>query len=302
MKWLELSISAPPEYVEPLSHIFYRYGHGGTVIEQEGGFNPDEGELAPIPASVTLKTYLPIDHATKDLRNRIDIAVRLVAHFSPITKLREKVLDEDEWADSWKKHFKVLHIGKSIVICPSWLTYVGSISEIVIQLDPGMAFGTGHHPTTKMCLQYLETNVDPGTSILELGAGSGILSIAAAKLGANLVNTIEIDSMAVKACKENVAANGVDNIVNVFHGSLPHKDIGAEPYDLVVSNISSKIIVEKLALLADYMNPGGTLIASGIIKEHRLDVEEALIAHNLSPTVITEDGDWIAFLALKESG
>ena len=302
LKWLELSISAPSEYVEPLSHIFYRYGHGGTVIEQEGGFNPDEGELPPVSYNATLKTYLPIDHTTTDLRNRIDIAVRLVAHFSPITELHERVLEESEWANSWKKHFKVLHIGRSLVICPSWLTYKADTSKIMIQLDPGMAFGTGHHPTTKMCLQLLETNVNPSSTVLELGAGSGILSIAAAKLGASRVNAIEIESMAVKACKENVAANKVDSIVNVFHGSLPHEEIGPDTYDLVVSNISAKTIIEKSALLADYIVSGGTLIASGIVKEHRLDVEQALIAHHLSLITVTEDGDWIALLAFKKPG
>ena len=226
LKWLELSVSAPPEFVEPLSHIFYRYGHGGVALEQQGGFNPDEGETASETAWVTLKTYLPINESTDERRNRIDVGVRLVAHVGPVTELVARTVDEDEWQNSWKDHFQVLRVGRRLVVKPTWREYEPRPTDVVIVLDPGMAFGTGHHPTTRSCLEQLERMVAPGASVLDFGCGSGILSIAASKLGASSVLGVEADSSAVRVAKQNARENGVQHNVLVVEGTLPRPEAG----------------------------------------------------------------------------
>lgn len=296
MKWLELSVKSPPEFVEPLSHIFYRYGHGGVAVEQEGGFNPDEGETASAIAWVTLKTYLPMNSTTEDRRSRIDLGIRLVAHVGPISDLEVRVLDEEEWQNSWKDHFHVLHVGERIVICPTWREYEPRESDIVISLDPGMAFGTGHHPTTRMCLEQLERFVKPGMAVLDFGCGSGILSIAAAKLGARSVFGIEIDSVAVRVVKQNARENGIEYNVRIAQGTLPHPDIQPHSFDIAVANISAKVILEAAGDLARAVKPGGKVIASGILLDNKDGVEQALasVGATLDETLV--DGDWVALV------
>ena len=297
MKWLELSVKAPPEFVEPLTQIFYRYGHGGVSVEVDGGFNPDEGETAPTTDTVTVKTYLPLNSTAQDRRHRIDVGVRLVAHVGDISPLQETVLDETEWQESWKQHFHPLHIGKRIVIRPSWRSYDAGISEIVINIDPGMAFGTGHHPTTKTCLERLEELVASGMDVLDAGCGSGILSIAAAGLGARSVLGLDVDSVAVRVAKQNVRLNRQDHVVQVALGSLPHQEAKPQSYDLAVANISAKVVSEMAGALATAVKPGGRIIASGIIMENKDGVERALVSAGTLLEETLVEGDWVTLVA-----
>ena len=296
MKWLELSVTTPPEFVEPLSQIFYRYGQGGVAAEQEGGFNPDEGESPPTDAWVTLKTYLPLNSTTQDRRNRIDLGVRLVAHVSDITPLRERIVEEEEWENAWKDHFEVLRIGQRTVIRPTWREYDPKESDLVISLDPGMAFGTGHHPTTRMCLEVLENLVKPGIDVLDVGCGSGILSIAAAKLGARSVLGLEIDSVALKVAKQNVRDNRVSYVVRVAEGTLPHPAVREHGYDLSLINISAKVVSDLAWELARAAKPGGRVVASGILDERSDSVRSALAAAGCRVEERLADGDWIALV------
>ena len=297
MKWLELSVKAPPEFVEPLSQIFYRYGHGGVAVEVESSFNPDEGEAPPTREWATLKTYLPLNSTTQDRRGRIDIGVRLVGHVCPISPLQERVLDDEEWQNSWKQHFHTLHVGKRIVLRPTWRDYAPGESDIVITLDPGMAFGTGHHPTTRMCLERLEGLVEPGMKVLDVGCGSGILSIAAAKLGASSVLGLEIDSVAVRVAKRNVQENGVGHGVRVTQGSLPHPEVRARSHNLAVTNISAKIVSEMADHLVRAVTPGGSVIASGILLDNKDGVERALASADARLEETLVDGDWVTLVA-----
>ena len=297
MKWLELSVKAPPEFVEPLSQIFYRYGHGGVSVEVDGGFSPDEGETPPTPDTVTLKTYLPLNSTAQDRRHRIDVGVRLVAHVGAVSPLHETVLDETEWQDSWKQHFHPLRIGKRIVICPSWRSYDPGPSDIVITIDPGMAFGTGHHPTTKTCLEQLEALVAPGMDVLDAGCGSGVLSIAAAGLGARSVLGLDVDSVAVRVAKQNIRLNQRDDIVRVALGSLPHREAKPQSYDLAVANISAMVVSEMAGALATAVKPGGRIIASGIIVENQDRVERALVSAGTFLQETLLEGDWVTLVA-----
>lgn len=300
MRWLELSVRSPQEFVEPLSQIFYRYGHGGVVIESEGGFNPDEGESVSPSSWVTLKTYLPMSSTVRERKARIDLGVRLVAHVSPVSSLVERELDEQEWQDSWKKHFDVLHLGRRLVICPTWKEYKATVTDIVLNLDPGMAFGTGHHPTTRACLEMLEEHVKPGTRVLDVGCGSGILSIAAAKLGAGGVVGIEIDPVGVGVARSNVKHNGVGHTVRIIRGTLPHPAITTRAHSLVVANISARVITELAGEIVKTATNGGTLITSGIVAGNRPGVEEALVSNGARIDKAIVDGDWVTIQASVE--
>ena len=301
-RWLELSIDAPPEYAEPLSEIFRRYGEGGVAIEQPGGFNPDEGEQPPVPSEVTIKTYLPMDATTQDRRDRVAAAARLIAKMARISDLRERVASEDEWRDSWKEFFHPLRIGRRIVICPTWRECETRAGDAVVRLDPGMAFGTGHHPTTRMCLETLERAVSPGDRVLDFGCGSGILSIAAAKLGAARVVGFEIDAAAVRSALANVEMNGVADRVETVRGTLPSPKAAARSFDLALANISARVITDSAAHLADCLAPGGTLIASGVIEPHLEGVAAALESAGATVQERMMDGDWAALVASVQSG
>ena len=296
MKWLQLSVSTPQEFVEPLSQIFYRYGHGGVAVEQAGSYNPDEGETLSPDQWVTVTTYLPINDSTNERRNQIDVGVRLVAHVSPIEGLQEREVEEQEWQDAWKVHFDVLHITNRIVIAPSWKEYSPRPHEAVVTLDPGMAFGTGHHPTTKMCLEQLDELVRPGMDVIDVGCGSGILSIAAARLGARHVFGIEIDSVAVNVAKQNIRDNGLEHTIRPVHGSLPHPDVRADAYDVAVANISAKIIIEISGELVRATKSGGKIVASGILAENKDGPIEALTAAGATLESTLVDGDWVTLV------
>ena len=295
--WLELSIETPPEYVEPLTEIFHRYGEGGVAVEQPGGFNPDEGESPPVPDRVVVKTYLPDDPTTDHRRSQIDVGVRLVAHLAPLTELRERRVSRDEWQNSWKEFFHVLRVGERIVICPTWREYEPKPEEIIVNLDPGMAFGTGHHPTTRMCLEFIEQTVTPGDRVLDLGCGSGILSIAAVKLGAERAVGFEIDPVAVKAGLANIALNRSDDAIELVHGTLPSPKAPARSFDFVLANISALVVTDLAEQLVESLAPGGKLLVSGVIEKHLDGVTDALTAHGATIGRQQIDGDWVALLA-----
>jgi len=297
LKWIELTVDVPPEYAEPMSEIFHRYGHGGVAIEQEAGYNPDEGESPPVPDFVTIKTYLPVDNTTERRRNQIDIGVRLVAHLATISPLKEKYVEEEDWQNAWKEHFHPLRIGRHLVICPTWRTVETTASDILIHLDPGMAFGTGHHPTTRTCMEILERDTKPGDRILDVGCGSGILSVVAVKVGATSALGLEIDPVAARAGEENVRINGIKDKVQIVQGTLPSPLAEARSFDIVAANISAKIVTNLAQHLIDSVAIGGKLIAGGIIEPHVEGVTKALNAVGASIDETFIDGDWVTLLA-----
>jgi ribosomal protein L11 methyltransferase len=300
-EWIELSIEAPPEYVEPLSEIFYRYGEGGVAVEQPGGFNPDEGESPPDSGHVRVVTYLPVGPTTRSREGSIDVGVRLMAQLGPVSMLQSRDVDEADWQNAWREHFHILHVGSRTVIVPTWRSYSPSPGDVVIELDPGMAFGTGHHPTTTMCLAALEELVSPGCSVLDLGCGSGILSIAAAKLGASDVLALDIDATAAETAAANVRQNGVDAVVTVGEGTLPHLSLRPGGYDIVVANISSTVIGDLAFSIARAARLQGTVVSSGVLDHAKGPVVERLEEAGLSVEGVEVDGDWVA-LRLVRSG
>ncbi len=296
-EWIELSIEAPPEYVEPLSEIFHRYGEGGVAVERPGGFNPDEGESPPAPDRVTIKTYLPRDRTSDRRRAQIDVGVRLVAHFASVSELRQKMVSEDDWRDGWKEFFHVLRVGGRIVICPTWREHEPEPDDVVVLLDPGMAFGTGHHPTTRMCLEAIERIMPAGARVLDLGCGSAILSIAALKLGAERAVGLEIDPIAAGAGRSNVETNGLRDSADIVLGTLPSPKAPSQSFDLVVANISARVVTDMSSHIVDCVAPGGRIIASGIIEKHLHGAAESLRAAGATVEETLVDGDWTALIA-----
>lgn len=296
-KWVELSIRAPSEYVEPLSRLFHRYGKGGVATEEPGGYNPDEGEYPPVPDLVIVKTYYPLDDMAEGRFEHIDVGIKLMSQLTSMSPLTQRVIEEREWEESWKEYFHPLRVTKNLVIVPSWRSFNASKDDIVIKLDPGMAFGTGHHPTTRMCLEQIELMVKPGISLLDVGCGSGILSIAAAKLGASRVFGMEIDHTAASVAESNSIDNEVSDTVRVIHGTLPHPDIFPRSYDLVLANISAIVIVQLTKLLVTAVRPGGLLMVSGFLEKNEDEVSETIAEAGGSVEGRWVDGDWVTLTA-----
>ena len=281
MVWQELSIKVPWEYVEPISYLFSRYGRG---LSMEAA----EDEL------VLLRTYLP--NTSRRRLARIEVGVNLVRILQPMGELAIKELEEADWESAWKAHFSLLKVGSRLVIKPSWIAYEARQDDVVIELDPGMAFGTGYHPTTKMCLEALEWLVQPGIDVLDLGTGSGILTIAAARLDAASVVALDIDPTAVKVARKNFRATGIMSVVRLIRGTLPHPLAQEGHFDLAMANISARVIKEKASYIHQALRPGGTLIASGIIQKQQQELEETLIDVGFSHLKTYNMEDWVGLL------
>jgi len=280
------------EAAETVSEVFNRYGRGGAVLSTDF-----DGELSDT-AVVTVKTYLPLDEEGLKTRQRIEEALWHLSQIYPLPPPEFRELTEDDWANAWKKHYckrsGVLRIGQRIVIKPPWQEYKPRPDEVVIELDPGMAFGTGLHPTTRMCLQALEEHLEPGAKVLDLGTGSGILAIAAARLGAGSVLALDNDPVAVRAARANVQSNGVRNTVTVEPGSL---DKTTEEFELVLVNILARVIIELAGQgLVDRVRPTGLMIAAGIIEEQEAEVTAALRERGLEIVERRQEKDWVALV------
>lgn len=293
-QWIELSTEAPGEYAEPLTHLFARHGEGGVVVEEAGGYNPDEGETAPIDAPVIVRTYLPIDATTNDRRANIEMGLRLISYLHEIPPLKERVLNDREWEI---QEFEPVRVGERLVIAPEGSTWDHKHDDIIIKLDPGLAFGTGHHPTTRMCMLYLEKTISEDCNVLDLGCGSGILSLAAFKLGAGSVAGLDIESDAIKSSYENLGKNGLAEKANFAEGSLPDEIAPDGTFDVTVANISANILIALAPLIMKTLAPGGVFIGSGLLAERKDEVEAAFNQAGGGFTDLTISGDWAAFTA-----
>jgi ribosomal protein L11 methyltransferase len=270
-RWLELAVEVPREAEEAAADILRRYAPRGVAIEPAG-------------ESVVVKAWLPDG---RDLARQRRAVRRALASLS--ATIRTRWLREEDWAEAWKAFFPVLHISRRLVICPAWRSYRARAGEAVIRLDPGMAFGTGQHPTTLMCLRALEETVRTGMAVLDLGTGSGILALAATRLGAASVLALDSDPQAVQAARENVRLNGLEAIVRVGEGTVK---AGLGPFDVIAANISASVIVELARAMTASLRPGGLLIAGGFSAERAATVAAALTAAGLRVERTLSDGDW----------
>lgn len=292
MEWLEVSVEVDPEVAEAVAEVLSRYAHRGVVIES----GPNGWHTPP----VVVRGYLPADKDLWSQKKRIQEGLWHLGQIQPIPDPSFRPVFEEDWAEAWKSQLKVLRIGNRLVIRPTWLDYDAQPGDVVIQLDPGMAFGTGLHPTTQLCLSALEEFVQPGMEVLDLGTGSGILAIAAAKLGAKRVLALDSDQQAVRVARANVVDNDVDGLVSVRQGSL--SDVSGT-FDVVVVNILARVIVEMAdAGLSERLQPDGVLVTAGIIADKSADVAAAFERGGLALIDRRQRGDWISLLARRASG
>jgi ribosomal protein L11 methyltransferase len=277
-RWLEFAVEVPREAEEAAADTLRRFAPRGVAIEPTG-------------ESVVVKAWLP-DGADIARQRR---AVRRALASLPAT-VRTHWLREEDWAEAWKAYFPVLRISPRLVICPAWRSYRARRGETVIRLDPGMAFGTGQHPTTAMCLRALEETVRPGADVLDLGAGSGVLALAAARLGAASVLALDNDPQAVQAARQNMRLNGLEAVVRVEEGTL---EGALGPFDVVVANINAPVIVELAGAMAATLRPGGTLIAGGFSEARSEEVAAGLSAAGLTVERTLSDGEWRTLVGVR---
>lgn len=302
MRWLELSLEVEPELVETVQDLFLRFGGSGTAFDQPILPNHDpESYTIDSARPVIVRTYLPCDETLERKRAEIARGVALLNLIRPFPALGERVVDEEEWKDAWKPFFPVIRIGKRLVVKPSWRGHTPQADDIVIELDPGMAFGTGLHPSTRLCMEALEAKCAPGATVLDLGTGSGILALAAAGLGAARVLAVDTDSTAVEVAAANVKANQREAVVTVLQGGLPLPTPWDRTiFDLVAANINADTLVRLAPVLRQAVAPRGTLIGGGILTERLAEVTQALHAAGFRVLDRLTEADWEAVVAAPE--
>ena len=304
MRWLELKVQSHPEAVESVSELLSRYTPGGVAIEEPIEL-VDEGQEYRVLTGdpVNVYAYLPIDGKEEETRQRVAEGIwhlsSLGAQF--VGDLQTRIVNEEDWANAWKDYYHVSHIGRRLVIRPSWRDYTPKDDEVVLELDPGMAFGTGLHPTTRMCLEQVEQRVQPGMRVLDVGTGSGILALAAAKLGASKVDCIDNSSVAVESARANAATNALNDRITIELGTLDESEAKRMEgqYDMVLANIIALVISSIAPQLAQVLTPNGILIASGIIEERRHEAEQPLLDAGLKLVEPVMIDDWVTLVMTK---
>ena len=309
--WLELSVEADLEAVETISEILGRVATGGTTVEPAYDL-VDEGLGARVDPSrpATVRGYVPARDASAAQAAAAAVAEAL-GHLQAfglrhIGELRTRIVHEEDWATAWKAYFPVLRVGRRIVIRPTWRRHRREAEDVVIAMDPGMAFGTGLHPTTRLCLAALEPLADDGrltgarngrltgARVLDVGCGSGILAIAALRLGAASALGVDTDPIAIESTDANARRNGLARRTRARVGSLPS---GEPPFDVVLANLIAGVLVPLAPALRREIIDGGTLVASGIFIDREAEVRSAFEAAGLLVTDRLAEGDWVALEA-----
>jgi ribosomal protein L11 methyltransferase len=302
-RWVEVSLRADGESAEAIAEVLSRYGHQGVSIEQ-AGIPPDVWDETEVPPArqLTLRAYFPDDERLETTKRELEAALGHMRLMYPMPQPDYRSLDAEDWSESWKAHYQPVRIGKRLLIRPLWIDVTAAAGDIEIALDPGMAFGTGTHPTTQLCLEALERLLQPAQDVLDMGAGSGILAIAAAKLGARSVLALDIDPIAVEATAANARANGVRDKVIAEQGSLANVKRSARRFDLAVVNILARVILQLAEQqLGEILKPGGVMIFSGIIDTQLAEVEAALRRTGLRPYARRQQGDWMLIEAKRSA-
>jgi ribosomal protein L11 methyltransferase len=303
MVWLEVSVETDGEAAEAVAEALRPLAYQNSVaLEQRG----DEKSLDPeaLEPEVTVKIYVPEEDDTPAFRRRVEEILYHLNRLYPVAAPVFRHLAEADWANAWKAHYHPFRVGRRLLVRPSWeegeseewgeIRHSDDVDDVVIMLDPGMAFGTGLHPTTQSCLQALEEVVTSGSSVLDVGTGSGILAIAAAKLGATTVVGVDTDAVAVKTARDNAVQNGVG--VQVWQGSLA--SVPADEWDVVVVNILATVISQLLSKggLMDYVAPAGCLVLSGIIDRQAADVKTAIQESGGKVIQTFAVRDWVTYV------
>ena len=273
--------------IEDFSDIDLKTCYGDLI--DESILNADKTVAA---VSVFLPAERPFTEAVAFLRERM-------ADSGFEGKVEIIGVSEEDWANSWKAYYKPLHIGKKMVIVPAWERYEAAEGEIIVRMDPGMAFGTGTHETTRLVIELLEEYTKKGARVLDVGCGSGILAICAAKLGAGECRAYDIDPVAVRVARENIKDSGEANVTCDVSDLLKQVDLSGGKYDLICANIVADIIIRMAPDVGAYMHENTVLLASGIITERAEEVEKALQENDLRVVRRLDDNGWCALVVQK---
>ena len=314
MKWTEVLIKVDPQAVEAVTDILYGLGAQGVAIDE------------PVDVERLREGELYWDYIDEKLLENDTEETKIMAYFSEeetnlpekIAVIKEKIrnltefglsigsgtvelsnVNQEDWESAWKQYFKPVHVTDRIVVKPEWEEYSPQEGEIVIEIDPGMAFGTGTHETTSMCINQIEKNLKAGDRVIDIGSGSGILSMAAVLLGAEKATGVDLDPVAVRVALENVELNNLQDKIEILHGNLT--DVIREKADIVVANIMADIILILLEDVREFIKDDGMFISSGIIQEKRAAVEARLLEKNFSIVEVETKGEWCAITAQKKS-
>lgn len=314
MKWTEVLIKVDPQAVEAVTDILYGLGAQGVAIDE------------PVDVQKLREDELYWDYIDEKLLENDTEETKIMAYFSEeetnlpekIAVIKEKIrnltefglsigsgtvelsnVNQEDWESAWKQYFKPVHVTDRIVVKPEWEEYSPQEGEIVIEIDPGMAFGTGTHETTSMCINQIEKNLKAGDRVIDIGSGSGILSMASVLLGAEKATGVDLDPVAVRVALENVELNNLQDKIDILHGNLT--DVIREKADIVVANIMADIILILLEDVREFIKDDGMFISSGIIQEKRAAVEARLLEKNFSIVEVETKGEWCAITAQKKS-
>lgn len=321
MRWHEITIYTTEEATEMIADIVHELGAGGVSIEESGTLNKERdtslGQWYELPLNnipegrAVLKGYFAEETDIQALTEQLNEAIaRLVQHDidtgEPV--IETSIVDDEDWANAWKQYFKPLKVSERLTIKPTWEDYEPQENEVVIEIDPGMAFGTGTHATTALCMQALEEVIAGGEHVIDIGTGSGILAITALRLGADHVLALDLDPVAVSSAANNADMNGLEQRVTAMHSDLlqavqakeQNVAIGVSlPVKVVVANILAEIIVQFVDDVYDVLETGGYYIASGIITSKEGLVRDALSAAGFEIVRTKHDQDWVVIVARK---
>lgn len=290
MKWLAVSLIVDAETAEAVVEVLSRYVPQGVAVDQgDGGTSK----------MVTVRAYLEVDEFLEENKRKIEESLWHLGQISPIPEPEFSYIEDQDWTAAWKEKLQVLRLGKNIVVKPSWRDYVPVGDEVIIEMDPGRAFGTGLHPTTQLCVEALEELMEPGLRVLDLGTGTGVLALVAGKLGATEVLAVDLDSYAIVATRRNAKVNDLVQQIRPVQGSLAAV---SGVYDVVMANILAPVIIKMSQEgLAARVRTGGVLVASGVLVEQKEMVSDALGRAGFQIVESRQIDDWVALIAKKLS-
>lgn len=308
--WIEITIHTTNEASEIVESILLDYGSTGVAIEDpttlEENLHDDFGtivELSPTDypeVGVVVKGYINELNFDDETFNRFKDELEQLGkniNIGEFFKIETTTIQDSDWENSWKDYFDILNIGEKFVIVPTWREYENEEGKYVINIDPGMAFGTGGHETTSLCIKNLEKYVKPHDNVIDVGCGSGILSIAASYLTDGSLKAVDLDKLAVDVSRENFALNNLENRIEVEEASLLTKE--TEKYDVIVANILAHIIELMLEDAYKLLEDGGYFITSGIIKDKKDELLEKMLKQGFKLVEETSDNEWYSFVATK---
>lgn len=297
-RWIEVSVPANAESVEAVSELLARYGYNEGVVIEEPYKQDEDGDNLEIDPTrpVVVRTYLAADGTLEEKRAAIEEGLWFLGRIGGVEQPTYSERAEEDWANAWKEHFPILRLGKHFVVRPSWREYEPAEGDLVIHLDPGMAFGTGLHPSTEMCLLLAEQTELRGVPVLDVGAGSGILSIAAIRAGASRAVAVEIDQVAARSLAENVVLNEMQDVIQVVGGDIKEVLSSDDRFPVVFANLIARILADNAEAIASHVAPGGRVIASGIIEEREQLVLDAFAPLGFAVAGRLQARDWVALL------